>query len=299
MVTALEIAQFLGLELVGPDRNITRMGVPDNAPSGSLLWLKKFTDEYLDLVNATSDSMAIAGPDYQGKLTGTHVIAKNPKASFALAANKYFYFWEPGKIEDTARIGRTAKLGTGVSVGHYTIIDDDVEIGNGTEIRDHVVIRRGTRIGAHCLIKSNCTIGEEGFGYAFDDDEHPIRFPHAGRVVIGNHCEVGANTSIARGALTDTILSDYAKIDDVVLVAHNAFVGENSLVCGGATLCGSSKVGRNAFVGAHSTIINGGTVGDYTLVGLGAIVIRPAPSRAIMGGAMATHLRDRRDDETF
>jgi UDP-3-O-[3-hydroxymyristoyl] glucosamine N-acyltransferase len=151
------------------------------------------------------------------------------------------------------------------------------KIGSGTQIHSNVVVTDGTFIGRDCVIKSNTTIGEEGFGFARDENGRPVHFPHIGGVRIGNRVVIGANCTVVRAALDMTIIEDDVKTDDHVHIAHNCHIGAGTLIAAGAVLSGNVTVGPESWISPNSTIIDYGKVGEKAFVGLGAVVIDPVP----------------------
>lgn len=151
--------------------------------------------------------------------------------------------------------------------------------------------------GKDCLIKPGAVIGQAGFGYERDRDGTPIRFPHFGSVVLGNHVEVGANTVISKGVLEDTVIRDCTKIDDLVYIAHNCKIGKNVMIAGNATLCGGVQVGDGAWIGAGASIKQNVKVGEGAVVGLGAVVVKDVAAYSMVVGNPARAIDDQAQDE--
>ena len=163
---------------------------------------------------------------------------------------------------------------------------------SGTElIRNHVVIYDSTVIGNNCLIRSSTIIGEEGFGFERDKEQVPIRFPHIGRVVIGNNVEIGALSTVARGTLDDTWIGDNVKIDDHVHIAHNVHIGKNTIITACSEVSGSTSIGANSWLAPNCSIMNGISLGENVFVGLGAVVTKPVESGRVVVGNPARVLR--------
>lgn len=142
-------------------------------------------------------------------------------------------------IDSGVVIGDDALIGAGCYIGTDTII------GDRTQIAANVSIYHGIVIGQDCLLHSGCVIGADGFGFAPDKDGSWCKIHQLGSVIIGNRVEIGASTTIDRGALDDTVISDGVKIDDQVHIAHNCRIGENSAIAANCGLAGSTIIGRN------------------------------------------------------
>lgn len=294
MIRGSEIANFLGGELQGNNISVLSASSLSSLKKNSVVFVKKFSEEHTVLLNSRDDVLAIVGNDYRGKLKNTYIVSGNPRLDFARVLARFFDKGEKKGISETAIIPPSAQIGNDVYIGCYTIIGENVVIGAGTEIRDHVVIRDNCIVGDNCIIKSNTVIGEEGFGFEFDEDGTPIRIPHVGAVRVGNNVEIGALNVIARGTLDDTIISDGVKIDDHVFIAHNVFIGENSVIIAGAEVSGSVKIGKNVWIAPQATIINQVEIGDNALVGIGAVVTKSVEPNVIVAGNPAKKIRSKK-----
>ena len=163
------------------------------------------------------------------------------------------------------------------------VVDGTTEIPEGTIIGPHTVLAHAV-IGKRVVIGANCTIGLPGFGFDRDASGKLIRFPHTGRVLIGDDVEIGSNTCIDRGALGDTIIEDGAKIDNLVHVAHNVRIGKGALVIAHAMLGGSAVIGARAWIAPAAAILNHRAVHDGATVGMGAVVLHDvAPETVVVG----------------
>lgn len=298
-VQASAIAEFLHVELHGDDLPVDQISSPSVARRGALVFLKKFNENAVRGLDRSSGVFALADPSSRGRLSCSHVIVPDPRLAFARVAQRFFESPVEPRIAATAQVSSAARIGRNVSIGHFSVVDAGVEIGDDTVIAEHVVIRSRTRIGKRCNIRPHAVIGEPGFGFDFDG-QIPVRIPHFGGVVLGEDVQVGCGATIACGTVEDTVVEDHVKIDNLVLVAHNSKIERGTVVTGGAILCGRAQIGRYSWIGANATIREGGLqVGEGVLVGLGAVVMRPVPSRHVVIGNPAQILRQRRDDEEF
>ena len=167
-------------------------------------------------------------------------------------------------------IGPNAKVADGAVVGEQCVIGAKVELGANTRLFARVTINDACVLGRDCRVQSGAVIGSEGFGFAFDHGWEPIH--QVGRVVIGNAVHVGANTTIDRGALDDTIIGDGVILDNQIQIAHNVQIGENTAVAGCVGIAGSTRIGANCQIGGacnivgHLQIVDGVTLSATSFV---------------------------------
>lgn len=146
--------------------------------------------------------------------------------------------------------------------------------------------------GNNVVIGEYCSIGQDGYQYILDPDTNKlIKFPHFGNIILEDDVEIGNNVCIARGVLSNTILRKGVKVDNLVHIAHNVEIGENTQVIANAMIAGSVKIGKNCWISPSSSIKNQLTIGDNVLIGLGAVVIKDVESNSVMIGNPAKLLR--------
>jgi len=291
VTSASRIADFLGLTLVGSDIDVYRVCTIFHPQPGGVVFANSYRSEFLHLLSSNQECLAIVTNDYEDRLSYPHIISPNPRCDWARVITEFFVARQEPQIAETAIIGPNVSIGHGVSIGDYSVIGENTTIGDHTIIRHHVVIAPGVRIGQACLLKSHCVVGEDGFGFDYLPDGTPIRIPHLGGVFIGDAVEVGSFTTIMRGTVDDTVVESKVKIDDCVLVGHNAHIEENCLL----TYCcvgGSAYIKRNTYIGTGANIRNGITVGEYSLVGMGANVTKNVADHVIMIGNPARVMQE-------
>ena len=176
-------------------------------------------------------------------------------------------------------IGRGARIGEGVVIGAHCSIGEDVEIDTGTQLAASVSVYAGCRIGARCLIHSGAVIGADGFGFARAADGAWVKIPQVGRVLIGDDVEIGANTTIDRGALGDTVIGDGVKLDNQIQVAHNVKIGAHSALAGCVGIAGSAVIGARCTVGGGAIILGHLTLTDEVNI-LAATVVAKSITQA-------------------
>lgn len=167
---------------------------------------------------------------------------------------------EGAQIHPTAHIGAYVEIGARVKIGAGSTIMSGCSIGADTVLGEHallyprVVVYHNCVLGKRLIVHSGAIIGSDGFGLALDDDRW-LKIPQIGRVIIGDDVEIGANTTVDRGALDDTVISDGVKLDNQIQISHNVRIGEHTVMAGASGIAGSGIVGRYCRIGGHSGIL--------------------------------------------
>jgi UDP-3-O-[3-hydroxymyristoyl] glucosamine N-acyltransferase len=188
-----------------------------------------------------------------------------------------------------AYIGEGSILHAGVVIHPGVVVGDYCEIGVDTIIYPNVTIYDGCRIGERCLIHAGTVIGSDGYAFTWDDRQHR-KIPQVGIVEIGNDVEIGANNTIDRAALTVTRIADGVKTDNLVHVAHNVQIGENSLLVAQVGIAGSTVVGKNVIVAGQAGVTGHITIGDGAIIGPQTGVSRNiAPGEIVSGSPQMSH----------
>ena len=281
------------IEMKGKKKNFfSKFSAIDEADEGSISFCKYKDERALELLKKTKASVVLCplGVNLPKREDITYILVENPRLCFAKLLSKYYKPTTKFKIHPTAIIGKNCRIGK-ASIGPNVVIGNNVRIGDGSIIFPNVVISDNVTIGKNVIIKSNTTIGERGFGFEFDKNHIPISIPHIGGVVIGDNVEIGANNTVVRGTLKNTIISDYVKTDDHVHIAHNVKIGERTVITACSEISGSAKIGSNCWLGPNCSIMNGITIGNKVLVGLGAVVIKSVPDNVVVAGNPARILR--------
>ena len=246
--------------------------------------------KYTKAAHASKTGALIISAKLSGEFARPCLVVANPHAAFAHAVALFHPepAYPPGvhptahldadsKVHPEASIGPGVVIGAGAHVGARTRIDpgcvvgDHVQIGVDCRLYPNVTIYTGCHLGDRVSVHAGTVIGADGFGLAWEDG-HWLKVPQVGRVKIGNDVEIGANTTIDRGALDDTIIEDGVKIDNLVQIAHNCRIGAHTAIAGCAGLAGSTSIGRNCLIGGgagsagHLDICDGVTVSGATVI---------------------------------
>ena len=292
-VQASDIATFLETALGGSELDITGPKSLSSAARDTIVFMSRSTEETIARLNEIDAILCITTSAIADRLTCSTLSVDAPRLAFAKALNEFFAPKPEPHLATDASIDVAAQISANVTIGPGCHIGARVKIGEGVDIGSNVVIVGDVDIGKHCVIKSNTTIGEPGFGFIRTKGAESVRFPHLGRVEIGDHVEIGANCTVVRAALDATILEDYVKLDDHVHIAHNCHVGSGSFIAAGAVLSGSVHLGKNVWIAPNATIIDYGDVGDNAFVGIGSVVTKPVADSARVFGVPARPIGSR------
>ena len=197
---------------------------------------------------------------------------KDPRNALARIGNYFFIEPPTPYIHPTAIIDKDAIIGEGVYIGPYSIIGKAV-IGDNCIIESFVKVYDRVEMGEGCHIYDNVVLGSPGFGLERDADGNYFRFPQLGKVVLGKYVDVGCLTCIDRGALSDTIVGDYTKIDSLCKIAHNNHIGKNVAITGCNSIGGSNTIEDNVWIAPNSSLREWGFVGKGSFIGMGSVVV--------------------------
>jgi UDP-3-O-[3-hydroxymyristoyl] glucosamine N-acyltransferase len=248
----------------------------EKANENSLVFISDTRTDKIDLLNKTKAKLIICSiTEINGfEKEKCLIIVDNPKVAFSSIINQVFYEKKSNQIHPTCIIHPDAKLHKNINLGPYCIIGN-CTINEGVEIESNVCIYDNVYIEKNVKIQSGCIIGSEGFDYIMDTNgKYVENFPQIGGVRIEENVIIGANTCIQRGTLGDTIIKSNCLIDNMVTIAHNVIINENSLVIGHSHIGGSVVIGKNSFIGQSVSIANVGFVGERSKIGIGSTVIR-------------------------
>ena len=217
----------------------------------------------------------------------------NPRLAFVQLMAQIIDKKIPPTISPHALISKSAKLGTDCFIGDFVKIGDNCIIGDNTTIGDGVRLVQNCSIGDNCVIQPGVIIGADGFAFERHESGKLEKFPHIRGVRIGNNVEICANSSIARGSLSDTVIGDGTKLDALVHVAHNVIIGRNCELTAGTVIGGSTKVGDLCWTGLNSTLKDNITIGNNVIVASGASVIRNVQDGDIVAGVPAKSIKEK------
>jgi UDP-3-O-[3-hydroxymyristoyl] glucosamine N-acyltransferase len=277
-LTLAQLAAGIGAELSG-DGNLPVSGVAplERAVPGEVSFLAN--PRYRRFLPATRASAVIVAPVDAAAVSVARLVMDNPYAGYARAVRMLYPAEAPRRglhpaavisagaqvhphswIDAFCSIGEGAEIGSGTELGPGCIIGPGVSIGPDCRLLARVTVLASASIGARSILHPGVVIGADGFGLAYHDGQWE-KIPQVGSVVIGDDVEIGANTTIDRGALADTVIEAGVKIDNLVQVAHNVFIGAHTAIAACAGISGSTRIGR------HCTLAGGvGVFGHLEIV---------------------------------
>ena len=288
-LTALAIAEIVGGELHGsPATRVSGVAPIDRAGSNDVSFVAQA--RYARLFRDTKAGVVLVGAELAGSPSNAPsrvVVSKPHEALLSLLPSFYPVVTREPAIHPTARLGRGARLGKDVSLDEHVVLGAGVTIGDGVWIGAHAVIGDGVTIGARSCIFPNITVysgtqigervrvhagpvlGSDGFGYVLRDSKHSL-IPHVGRCIVGDDVDIGANTTIDRGSIDDTVIGAGTKIDNLVQIGHNVRVGRLCLIMAQVGIAGSTHIEDGCVLAGQAGI------GGHIRIGAGARIAAQA-----------------------
>ena len=268
----------------------------------------------------------LANPRYRSALSGTHagavivghadrdltslprIVTSNPYAYFARVAQLFnpsqahasgihpssvihagARIAPSASIGEFVSIGAGAEIGEGVRIGPGCVIGDGVAVGAQTCLTARVTVYAHCRIGARGIVHAGAVIGADGFGFAPDFSAEAggwVKIPQTGRVIIGDDCEIGANTTIDRGAIEDTVIGNDVKIDNQVQVGHNCVIGDHTIISGCVGIAGSTRIGKRVMMGGGAGVVGHLEICDGAIISAMTMVTKSITEPGMYTGSM-------------
>jgi len=307
------IAGFLKGEIEGdPDIEVNDISKIEEGRPGTLSFLAN--PKYEKYIYETSASVVLVNKDFKPEkpVKATLIRVDNAYEAFASLLDLYQQSKPQKKgIHKLASIHENVQLGENLYIGDYAVIENNVKIGNNVKIYpqvyigenvkigDDTVIYAGVKIYEGCIIGSGCVIhagaviGADGFGFAPQDNNNYRKVPQVGIVVIEDNVEIGANTTIDRATLGTTIIRKGVKLDNLIQVAHNVEIGENTVIAAQSGIAGSTKLGKDCMLGGQVGIVGHLTIADKVKIAAQSGVISDVKKEGeILQGSSAIHFKD-------
>jgi UDP-3-O-[3-hydroxymyristoyl] glucosamine N-acyltransferase len=284
------VARFGGRVVGDGDTQVSQIGTLEKAVAGQIAFLANA--KYRKQLEASQASAVILSEADAESTQLPRIVAGNPYSYFA----KLSAFLNPlrefapgihptavigagANISPQAHIGAHVSVGERASIGAGTVVMAGCSIGEGavlgenTRLYPRVVVYHDCIVGNHVIAHSGAVIGSDGFGIAMEEGRW-LKIPQIGRVVIGDHVEIGANTTIDRGALDDTVIEEGVKLDNQIQVAHNVHIGAHSAIAGCVGIAGSARIGRYCRIGGGAIILGHLQIADKVEVSAGTVITK-------------------------
>jgi UDP-3-O-[3-hydroxymyristoyl] glucosamine N-acyltransferase len=282
--SAAQIAELLGGKVDGnPETKVSDLSKIEEGTAGTLSFLAN--PKYTPFIYNTNASIVVVNNSFVAekelKPGCTLIRVEDAYGSFAKLLGLYEQIkGEKKGIEQPSYIHPTSTIGENCYVGAFAYIGENVHIGNNVKIYPHVYVGDNAKvgdncilfsgvkiyndciIGNHCTIHASSVVGSDGFGFAPNSENNYAKVPQIGNVVIEDHVEIGSNSSVDRATLGSTIIRKGVKIDNLVQIAHNVEIGENTVIAGQTGVAGSTKIGKNCLIGAQVGIVGHVKIAD-------------------------------------
>jgi len=305
--TAKQLAGILSGTIDGnPETKVHKLAKIEEGVPGSLTFLAN--PKYTHYIYSTEASIVIVSKDFipEKEIDCTLIRVEDAYSAFATLLDAYNQIRQDKKgISEKASIAENSNIGKDVYIGEFAVVSDNASIGNSVKlypqvfigdnvvIGDNTTIHPGTRIYSDNVIGSNCTIhggvviGSDGFGFAPQDDKNYKKVAQIGNVIIEDQVEIGSNTTIDRATLGSTIIRKGVKLDNLIQIAHNVEIGENTVVAAQTGISGSTKIGKNCMIAGQVGIIGHLNIGDDVKIGAQAGVSQNFKDGIIVLGSPA------------
>lgn len=278
-----ELAQHVDAQVVGDAScRIDSISTLQNGRFGSLTFLTN--SRYRKYLQSTQASAVILNEAELPYCPTNAIVAANPHLAYAKLATLFVpktavpdgvhpsasidpsaIIASSARIAAQCVIGANVKVAAGAVIGPGCVVEHDTVVGQDSHLVANVTVYYGCTIGERCLIHAGAVIGSDGFGFAYDHGSW-VKVPQLGGVVIGDDVEIGANTSIDRGAVEDTVIEDGVKLDNQIQVAHNVRIGAHTAMAGCVGVAGSAEIGKHCAIGGGAGILGHLQIADGTTI---------------------------------
>ncbi|MEL7270731.1 MAG: UDP-3-O-(3-hydroxymyristoyl)glucosamine N-acyltransferase [Bacteroidota bacterium] len=310
--TATQIAGILEGEVDGnPEIAVHKLSKIEEGEQGSLTFLAN--PKYTSFIYSTKASITIVNKDFvpEQQLSTTLIKVEDAYKSFSKLL-EYYNQVKSNKVgvEQPSFVSETASYGDGFYLGAFSYLSDNVKIGNNVKIypnvyigenvtiADNVVVFAGAKIysdsiiGRECVIHSGVIIGADGFGFTPNEKGEYSKVPQTGNVILEDHVDVGAGTTIDRATLGSTILRKGVKLDNQIQIAHNVEIGEHTAIAAQTGIAGSTKIGKHCLIGGQVGIVGHITIGDRVRIQAQSGIGRNVKSDEVLQGSPALNYGD-------
>jgi UDP-3-O-[3-hydroxymyristoyl] glucosamine N-acyltransferase len=309
--TASQIAEILNGKIEGnPDAEVHKASKIEEGSEGAIAFLAN--PKYNSYIYSTEATICIVGNDFkpEQKIKSTLIKVEKPRQAFSKLLEIYNQvkldksgIEEPSFVSDSAKygkdiyigafayIGNNVEIGDNVKIYPNAYIGDNVKIGNETTVFAGAKIYSDCLVGKHCTIHSGVIVGADGFGFAPDGDGF-VKVPQIGNVILEDHVDIGAGTTIDRATMGSTILRKGVKLDNQIQIAHNVEIGEHTVIAAQTGVAGSTKIGKNCMIGGQVGIVGHLKIGDRVKIQAQSGIGRDVNDDEVLQGSPALNYAD-------
>jgi len=299
-----QITERFGGDVDGdPSVQVRQVATLEAATPDTIAFLAN--ERYLPQLKTTRAGAVIVGESARAATRLPRIVCANPYAYFARVSGLFNPARRPrpgthstavidesavvagdAEIGPRAVIGRNARIGTGCVIGAGCYVGDGVTVGGGSRLRPNVTVYHDCVIGERVILHSGVVIGADGFGIAMEEGRW-LKVPQIGRAVIGNDVEIGANTTVDRGALDDTVIEEGVKLDNQIQIAHNVRIGAHTAIAACVGIAGSTRIGRHCIIGGAAGIAGHLAIADRVEISAFTLITKSINRPGIYTGVYA------------
>ncbi|MFD0862149.1 UDP-3-O-(3-hydroxymyristoyl)glucosamine N-acyltransferase [Sungkyunkwania multivorans] len=310
--TANQIAGILEGEVVGnPDVEVSKLSKIEEGTKGSLTFLAN--PKYTSFIYSTEASITIVNKTFEAEqdIQTTLIKVEDAYKSFSKLLEYYnqvklnktgveqpVFISESAVYGENIYVGAFSYIGENVKIGANVKIYPNVYIGDNVVISDNVIVFAGAKIysesiiGHDCVIHSGAVVGADGFGFAPNEKGEFQKVPQTGNVILEDHVDIGAGTTIDRATLGSTVIRRGVKLDNQIQIAHNVEIGENTVIAAQTGVAGSTKIGKNCMIGGQVGIVGHITIGDNVKIQAQSGIGRNIKDNEVLQGSPALNYGD-------
>jgi len=297
-LTLEEIAKLIGASVHG-DSSKEILGINTLTDANPKEISYAVSLKYKELLINSNAGAIIVDESLKDFCSTNILIVKNVYLAYSILTHKFKYLQNINHFQSGSEVinifanvdispscifGKNVVIGKNTSIGANCVIEDNVNIGKDSRVESNVIIHKGSQIGKNCAISSGVIIGSEGFGNARDENKKWHEIAHLGNVIIGNDVSIGANSTIDRGSIDNTVIHNGVKIDNLVHIAHNVIIGEDTAIAASTGIAGTTIIGKRCMIGGMVGIVGHLTITDDVIVNATSTVNRNITKPGIYTG---------------
>lgn len=292
-IWASELAEYLNITLTGPDFLVTEPSTFNKPAANSILYIREASDIAKILPTGISNIFILSPEQLEPNPAYSFAISENPRLDFVLCLNEFLVRSIEHEIHPSAQISPDAVLGRNIHIGPNVFIGPDVTLEDNVTIYANTTLTGQIHIACNAVVKENTVLGSEGYGFVLDKRGNPIHVPHLGSIYIGANSWVGANTTIERAEIEDTVIGTNSKIDDMVHIGGGCKIGDRVMITAGAVVGSNVTIHDDCWLAPNTTAKENITINANAMLGLGSVALSDLDGNSIYVGTPAKFLKQR------